>query len=104
MTDPVDWKIVLIDDEPGIRKVMGITLADAGYQVMAAENGYVGLRLCRENTPQIVITDIKMPGMDGLAVLESLKQTHPETEVIVITAFGDIDMAIRACSWMPLIL
>ncbi|MDJ0723473.1 MAG: response regulator [Desulfobacterales bacterium] len=52
--------------------------------------------LCNEAAPQIVITDVCVPGMDGIAVLEQVKQTHPETEVIVATAFGEMDLAIRA--------
>jgi PAS domain S-box-containing protein len=90
------WKIVLIDDEEGIRKVMSIALADAGYDVQTAADGVSGVRLCREINPQIVITDIRMPGMNGLEVLQRVKEADPDKEVIVITAFGDIDVAVRA--------
>ncbi len=96
MANMTPWTIVLIDDEPGIRNVTGITLEDAGYTVYTAESGKMGLELCRESGPQIVITDVRMPGMDGIAVLEQLKQTMPEVEVIVATAFGEMDLAIRA--------
>ncbi len=96
MTAPVEWEIVLIDDEEGIRKVMTITLADAGYHVRSAGNGLDGIKLCQTAPPQIVITDIRMPGMDGLEVLAVLKKSNPEIEVIVITAFGDINTAIKA--------
>jgi len=90
------WKIVFIDDEEDIREVMTVTLEDAGYHVTTAENGTVGLKLCRQVTPQIVITDIRMPGMDGLQVLETVKKDHPDIEVIVATAFGEMELAIRA--------
>jgi PAS domain S-box-containing protein len=90
------WRIVLIDDEEGIRRVTGITLEDAGYTVYTADNGRSGLALCEKVAPQIVITDVRMPKMDGIQVLERLKQAHPETEVIVATAFGEMDLAIRA--------
>ncbi len=96
MTDSDEWKIVLIDDEEGIRRVMAITLADAGYHVLSSGNGPDGIRLCTKHAPQIVITDIRMPGMNGLEVLATLKKSNPEIEVIVITAFGDISTAIRA--------
>ena len=96
MTYSHEWKIVLIDDEEGIRKVMGISLADAGYQVSTASDGMTGLKLCEEISPQIVITDIRMPGMDGIQVLEAIKKRFPETEVIVATAFGEMDVTIRA--------
>lgn len=90
------WRIVLIDDEEGIRRVTRITLEDAGYTVFTADNGKNGLALCEEVTPQIVITDVRMPGMDGIAVLETVKKNFPDTEVIVATAFGEMDLAIRA--------
>jgi PAS domain S-box-containing protein len=96
MAPPLAWEIVLIDDEQDIRDVMTITLEDAGCNVSAAPNGEMGLQLCDEVSPQIVITDIRMPGMDGIQVLESLKKMHPDIEVIVATAFGDMDLAIRA--------
>jgi len=87
---------VVIDDEEGIRRVMRITLEDAGYTVVTAADGPSGLRLCSETSPQIVITDIRMPGMDGLQVLETVKQQFPDIEVVVVTAFGEMDLAIRA--------
>jgi len=96
MSAPDPLKVLFIDDEPGIRNVTRIALEDAGCQVMTAENGESGLAICAEFRPQIVITDVRMPGMDGIAVLEAVKQRFPETEVIVATAFGDMDLAIRA--------
>ncbi len=91
-----NWKIVIIDDEKDILDVVSMTLKDAGHTVMTAENGEDGLLLCREVIPQIVITDIRMPKMDGIQVLGELKKTNPDIEVIVVTGFGDIEMAIRA--------
>lgn len=96
MTLAAEWKIVLIDDEEDIRDVMTVTLEDAGYYVMTAENGEAGVRLCQEISPQIVITDIRMPKMDGIQVLKTLKSTYPDIEVIVVTAFGEIEIAIQA--------
>jgi PAS domain S-box-containing protein len=90
------WKIVLIDDEDDIREVMTIALKDAGYSVQTAADGATGLHLCETNPPQIVITDIRMPGMDGIQVLKSLKSKNPDIEVIVATAFGEMDLAIKA--------
>lgn len=90
------WKILLIDDEPGIRHVTRLSLEDVGYRVETAQNGAEGLKRCEEFSPHIVITDIRMPGMDGMAVLVTIKERYPETEVIVMTAFGDMELAIRA--------
>jgi PAS domain S-box-containing protein len=93
---PESWSVVLIDDEEDIREVMSLALADAGYEVRTAADGEAGLALCLETAPQIVITDIRMPGMDGLQVLERVKAALPDTEVIVATAFGEMQLAIRA--------
>ncbi|MCK4987074.1 MAG: response regulator, partial [Desulfobacterales bacterium] len=96
MSTASDWKIVVIDDEEDIREVMTLALEDGGYKVAAAEDGKAGIQLCKELLPQIVITDIRMPGMDGLQVLETLKANDSDIEVIVATAFGEMDLAIRA--------
>jgi two-component system, NtrC family, sensor kinase len=90
------WKVLFIDDEEGIRKVMAISLADAGYQVLTAADGATGLELCQQHAPQIVITDLRMPGIDGLEVLQLVKQNDPDKEVIVVTAYGEVETAIRA--------
>lgn len=92
----MEWQIVVIDDEPDIREVMRMTLADAGYTVHEAADGQAGIDMCERQQPQIVITDIRMPGLDGIEVLTRLKVRMPETEVIVATAFGDMQVAIRA--------
>ena len=91
-----DWKIVLIDDEKDIREVMTIALTDSGYQVHSASDGPAGLALCEKFAPQIVITDIRMPGMTGIQVLEAVKALNADIEVIVFTAFGEMDLAIQA--------
>ncbi len=90
------WKVLFVDDEEGIRKVMEITLADAGYLVLTAPDGETALSLCAKESPQITITDIRMPGMDGIEVLRRIKEQDPNKEVIVVTAYGEIEIAIRA--------
>lgn len=96
MDSSAAWTVVLVDDEKDIREVVGIALEDAGYIVYTAADGQAGLQLARETAPEIIVTDIRMPVMDGLALLEAVKAEMPETEVIVITAFADIERAIRA--------
>jgi signal transduction histidine kinase len=96
MDEGLEWKILLIDDEEDIREVVSIDLADAGYHVVTAENGPTGVARFAETQPQIVITDIRMPGMDGLEVLAAIKKKDPGVQVIVITAFGELDIAIQA--------
>ncbi len=96
MTAVTEWEIVIIDDEEDILDILSLALKDLSHHISVARDGASGLRVCVEKSPQIVITDIRMPVMDGLQVLESLKKNSPEIEVIVATAFGEIDIAIRA--------
>ena len=91
-----ECRVVLIDDETDIREVTAISLTDAGYHVETAADGQAGLELVESIDPQIVVTDIRMPRMDGLEVLAKIKQTGCHAEVIVVTAFGEMDLAIRA--------
>ena len=91
-----DLKVLLIDDDPGIRKVMTIALEDEGYTVISANDGESGIELCARESPDVVVTDIRMPGIDGIEVLRRIKEMDPDREVIVATAFSDINYAISA--------
>ncbi|HSO20120.1 MAG TPA: response regulator [Desulfosarcina sp.] len=91
----MEEKILLVDDEEGIRKVLGISLMDIGYQVLTAENGKEALAAFNEHQPPIVLTDIKMPVMDGIELLQQIKAQSPDTEVIMLTGHGDMELAIR---------
>ncbi len=92
-------KILLVDDEEGIRKVLDISLTDSGYQVLTASNGTRALEVFKEHRPPIVLTDIKMPGMDGIELLMKIKEEEPDTEVIMITGHGDMDLAIESLKY-----
>lgn len=92
----MEEKILLVDDEEGIRKILGISLTDSGYQVFTAENGVEALKIISKENPSIVLSDIKMPVMDGLTLLRKIRNDYPETEVIMITAHGDMDSAIQS--------
>jgi signal transduction histidine kinase/FixJ family two-component response regulator len=96
MDTPARASILLADDEDGIRKVLGITLADLGYTVHQARDGQEALDLFRTTKPAIVLTDIKMPVMDGIELLRAIKAECPDTEVIMITGHGDLDLAVSA--------
>ena len=89
-------KILLVDDEEGIRKVLDISLSDSGFKVFTAETGKEALDIFRKIRPPIVLTDIKMPGMGGIELLQKIKQESPDTEVIMITGHGDMELAIRS--------
>ena len=96
MTKVMQKKLLLVDDEEGIRKVLGISLSDMGYDVLTAENGDEALSIFRTHSPPIVLTDIKMPGLDGIGLLQIIKRENPETEVIMITGHGDMELAIKS--------
>jgi len=95
----MDRTILLVDDEEGIRKVLSILLADMGYQVLTATTGAEALRTFEKLRPPIVLTDIKMPEMDGIELLRNLKKISPDTEVIMITGHGDMDLAIKSVKY-----
>lgn len=88
--------ILLVDDEKDIREVLRLPLSDLGYDVLEAENGEEALCLFERRQPPLVLTDIKMPGMDGIELLQKIKQANPEAEVIMITGHGDMDLAVKS--------
>jgi DNA-binding NtrC family response regulator len=88
--------ILIIDDDTSLRRVLEYNLQEEGYDVQAASSGEEGLYLFGKSQPNLVITDMKMSGMDGLMVLKSIKERSPETLVIIITAFGTVDVAVEA--------
>lgn len=94
-----DISILLIDDEADIRDVLEISLSDIGYTVVTAANGNDALSLFRENPFPIVITDIKMPGLDGIELLRHIKGIYPDTQVIMITGHGDTELAIKSLKY-----
>ena len=95
----MEKSILLVDDEEGIRTVLGITLADMGYRVLTAENGSEAVRILKDKSPSIVLTDIKMPEMDGIDLLRRIKEINPDTEVIMMTGHGDMDLAIKSVKY-----
>ncbi|HGY11031.1 MAG TPA: response regulator, partial [Desulfobacterales bacterium] len=88
--------ILIVDDEEDIRDVLEIALEDIGYTVFLAENGEKGFEIFKSKRPDIVITDIKMPVMDGIELLSRIKRENSETEVLMITGHGDMHLTIRS--------
>lgn len=88
--------ILLVDDEADLREVLDISLSDTGYKVFTAENGTQALNILNDNDIPVVITDIKMPGIDGIELLRKIKSKNPETEVIMLTGHGDLELAIKS--------
>ena len=89
-------KVLLVDDDEAIREVLSLSIADLGYEVASAGSGREALELCRSFAPSIVLTDIKMPGMDGIELLSRIKALDPEIEVIMISGHGDMELAIES--------
>lgn len=92
----MSYPILLVDDEEGLRKVLGLSLEDRGYEVHTAKNGQEALAVYKDLTPPIVLTDIKMPGMDGIDLLKEIKRLDENAEIIMITGHGDIELAIKS--------
>jgi PAS domain S-box-containing protein len=93
------FKILIVDDEELIVRLLSISLRSDGYQTVSAFSGEQGLEVFKAESPDIVVTDIKMPGMDGLELLKKIKEIDPEKEVIIVTGHGDIDSTITALQY-----
>ena len=89
-------KIFLAEDERILRVSLADELRDAGHQVAEFAEGGAVLQKLTEETPDLLITDIRMPGLDGLQLLEKVKQASPETLVVLMTAYASVDTAIKA--------
>lgn len=88
--------VLIVDDEPLKRITLQIELTEAGYTVIEAAEPRTGLRALDAHPVDIVVTDLRLPGMDGLAFLEAVKTRRPNTDVIVMTAHGTVDTAVAA--------
>ena len=93
---PDKLSVLIIDDDDSLRRVMELTLKGAGYKVTTATGGESGLQQFSKLKPELVITDVQMPDLSGYEVLRRIKQLAPHTIVIVITAFGTIEKAVRS--------
>ncbi|HEX2055483.1 MAG TPA: response regulator, partial [Nitrospiraceae bacterium] len=89
-------RILIIDDEPLMRLSVMDALAGVGCEVTAASTGTEGIHILERRQFDVVITDLRLPGADGLAVLKACKERNPNTEVILITAHGSVDTAMGA--------
>ncbi len=89
-------RILIVDDEDGMRRLLSRVLTREGYETSTVANGAEALRLVASERFDLVVTDIKMPEMDGLELLAELKQYEPSLPIIVITAYGTIENAVQA--------
>jgi DNA-binding NtrC family response regulator len=88
--------VLVVDDEAGFRKVLGALLEQAGFSVTTAASGQEALECVRSQDPEVVLSDLKMPGMDGLELLGALRREFPEIPVVLLTAHGSIETAVEA--------
>ena len=89
-------QILLIDDDASLRRVTEFNLQEAGYHVLTAGDGAEGLTLFKRYRPELVITDVQMPGMNGYEVLSAVLEMEPQTLVIIVTAFSTVAQAVDA--------
>jgi DNA-binding NtrC family response regulator len=88
--------ILVVEDKDAMQQMLSATLVDEGYEVDLASDGPEGIRKAREKRYDLVLTDLKLPGADGIEVLSEVKEVDPETSVIVMTAFGTVESAVEA--------
>ena len=88
--------ILIVDDEKNYLVVLEALLGPEGYEIITADNARNALRLARESDVDLIITDMKMPGMNGMELLEECQKIKPELPVIMMTAFGTIQMAVES--------
>jgi two-component system response regulator GlrR len=88
--------LLLVDDDPDLLKLISLRLTSAGYRVRSAESGEAALAAIAVTRPALVITDLRMPGIDGLQLFESIHRQHPAMPVIILTAHGTIPDAVSA--------
>jgi two-component system, NtrC family, response regulator AtoC len=89
-------KVLVVDDDAGLRKSLTLILKDAGYEVRTAPDAEQGLEMAKGERPDMILVDVRMPGMDGLGFVETYKKEGGEAPVLVMTAYGGMDLAVEA--------
>ncbi|WP_462410213.1 response regulator [Neobacillus sp. Marseille-QA0830] len=85
-------KILIVDDQFGIRILLNEVFNKEGYQTFQAANGIQALDIVNKHAPDLVLLDMKIPGMDGIEILKRMKVIDPDIRVIIMTAYGELDM------------
>ncbi|MEH7352198.1 response regulator [Neobacillus drentensis] len=85
-------KILIVDDQFGIRILLNEVFQKEGYQTFQAANGIQALDIVTKHDPDLVLLDMKIPGMDGIEILKRMKVIDPDIRVIIMTAYGELDM------------
>ncbi|SDX86314.1 response regulator [Paenibacillus sp. CF384] len=85
-------KVLIVDDQNGIRILLMEVFSSEGYTTFQAPNGKIALEIVRNEAPDLVLLDMKIPGMDGLEILKHVKAINKDIKVIMMTAYGELDM------------
>src|SRR5512143_2070394 len=93
---PEKKQVLIVDDEPNLRKILAAQLSRDGYDVLTAEDGEQVLTILRENHVGLVVTDRKMPKVDGMTLLREALREDPDLPIVMITAHGTVDTAVEA--------
>lgn len=88
--------VLVVDDEPSILQSLSGILSDEGFEALTAGNGYEALKIIEEQSPDLVLLDIWMPGIDGIETLQEIKKNNPFLQVIIISGHGNIETAVKA--------
>lgn len=90
-------KILIVDDEPDMLKLLGMILREkTPYEITSTNNPLEAIDLMKKDRFDIVISDLKMPGLDGIEIIDAVKKVDPDTPVIIITAYGTVESATEA--------
>src|SRR6185369_2918919 len=86
-------RVLIVDDEPASRELVDIILTDAGYDTVPVAGGQEALVQMDVQAFDVVVSDLQMPGIDGIALTQEIRQRHPDVEVLILTAFGSQERA-----------
>ncbi|SDZ45007.1 two-component system, response regulator, stage 0 sporulation protein F [Evansella caseinilytica] len=85
-------KLLIVDDQFGIRVLLNEVFEKDGYKTLQASNGKAALKIVEEENPDLILLDMKIPGMDGLEILREIKKMGANSKVIMMTAYGELEM------------
>ncbi|EJY56648.1 two-component system response regulator (stage 0 sporulation protein F) [Alicyclobacillus sacchari] len=86
------YKVLVVDDQFGIRVLLQEVLQREGYEIFQAPNGVTALQIAEQEKPDLILLDMKIPGMDGLEILRNIRKLELDSKVIMMTAYGELDL------------
>ncbi|WP_048601527.1 response regulator [Rubeoparvulum massiliense] len=92
----MDQTILIVDDQFGIRALLSELFNTEGYTTLSAANGVEALQIIAQQVPDLVLLDMKIPGMDGLEILQRIREVQPDQKVVMMTAYGELNMIDKA--------